>query len=212
MTIEEELKSNNEPGIRGLWKIYNSKNRLFRSKFFQFSIVLSILITCAGIIFDVKSTILLNKLISNIETILPNILGFNIGAYVLLIAFIANKETKELSEKNNNRFTLIQHQSSVFAFSIFVQSFTLCLSFVISIIYSLQLPPIPDCINSNNINYFIIFILMFCSLYSISLIIRVVLNVFDLGQSIHFFVSVNEIEKKNKEASKRKKTTGDKKN
>jgi len=196
--IVEELKENNKPGIKRLWCIYNTNQRLLRSKYFWFSILFTVLVFVISIFNNIDIYNVLQNLVDKVLSIFPNILGFNIAGFVLLIGYIANKETKDLSEKVDEKYSLIQHKYSVFAFSLLVQSFTLLFAFIISEILSLELTCNCCCINPILINYFVFSIMLFGTTYSISLLIRIVLNVFDLGQTIHFFISVDKIEEKNK--------------
>lgn len=198
MNNSDEIIKNNNPGFRALWAIY-SRKRLIKSKFFWFSIIFSIFSFVICFISDEDSYLLIKKTVEVTNNILPNLLGFNIGAYVLLIAFITNKEAKDLTRiEKNKKYSLIQFKSSVFGFSLLVQATTLIFSYMILVISNFKIPSIFCIISSEYLNYIFLMLLIFGSTYSISLIIRVILNVFDLGQTLHFFITMDRIDSENK--------------
>jgi hypothetical protein len=132
------------------------------------------------------------QLTNTIIGVVPNILGFNLGAYVIITSLSSDKIINELSENTDSDYTTFQQLSSVFAWSILIQSITLIVAFLFSFVISFEL----DFRYSNSINLVALSVLLPFSIYSILLIYRVVMNVFAISQVIHFFTIIFKLENK----------------
>lgn len=181
------LKNKHKGNFNTLWKIINLNKRLLKSIQIRISILVAVLLFALSIYNNINILEMINSLSGRIISLIPNILGFNLGGYVLFVGF--NNETilKQISDNDDEGYSFYQHMSSIFAWSILVQAITLVIAFFISIIIDFN-------INSNCgvcINKIVIFLLFFLSVYSILLIVRIILNVFSLSQVIHFFVTTD---------------------
>jgi hypothetical protein len=117
--LYNELKINS---FKLYWESYGGFKEILRSPYFRISIIISVLLTAFGRIEQWYELPL---------TILPNILGFSIGAYAILLALGDNKFWKLLAnKKKKNEKTPYMIINGTFVHFIFVQ--------VLAIIYALS--------------------------------------------------------------------------
>ena len=125
--------------------------------------------------------------------LIPNILGFCIGGYALIIGIGNMDALKKMSLPMENRENLsfFQILSSVFAGSLILQCITLLLSFVIKILLKIEIPAFSNSI-AIIINILGIIVVLFFSTLSIVLLYYTVMNLFNYGQSMHFLIRLEK--------------------
>ena len=140
-------------------------------------------------------------LIDKVLSILPNIIGFNIGAYALIIGFGHRDVIEKMATSKDNKYSLFQKMGGTFAFSVIIQSFTIVLAFLLNLFISIFKYSLPDFICITEIvNFIALSILLFLTLYSIFLIPQIVLNVFGFSQLYHFYTRQGKVENDDSES------------
>lgn len=162
------------------------------------SIVLMVVFTQS----QIETIIYLKEISALIISISPNILGFLLGGYALLMGFSGNSIVEYMSKGEDT--TLYQKQNTVFAmalFSIFIGLvFAICVLFIVNANIPLY-NGVEAIISYKNFNRLILFVLLYTLFYSLFAIKDMVINVFNFGQLIHFMVK-KELDKKNKTEQK----------
>lgn len=201
MTEEiEDIKERHKGDILTLWKIYNSDKPFYDNFYFKFSIITTFITSLGVLCF--KSDIY--RLIFSISDFsigaLPTLLGFNLGAYILIVGFgssdILAIITRPLEKQNN--YSFYQKLNGVLGISVIVQIVTLFFAFVLKVWKDIQIDydwNIECIILPSFLNIIIFFIIMFLVTYSLLLLINVVKHVFMFAQTIHFFIYKKEIDK-----------------
>jgi hypothetical protein len=205
--FEENLKNSHKGDLLTLLKIYWENKPIYKSQYFRISILFSAVILIVSF-FDNFSKIEIIKFIANQAIdIFPNILGFNLGGYILLISLNVKDILTELTEPDDSKgenFSFYQKMSSVFAFSILLQISLLIVSMIFTLIIEFAQNIFINDLLSNVLNSIALFLLSFLLSYSTLLIFQIVLNVFNFGQVLHFFFRVENLEHsiKNKKPKK----------
>lgn len=193
METNQELKNRHQYSIRGIFPKYIIRKFLYsRSILISIAItaVLSFLIIC----FRFKNTFdLLEEIIDITMDLIPNILGFCIGGYALIIGIGNIDALKKMSSpmKKRENLSFFQILSSVFAGSLILQCITLLLSFVIKIFLKIEIPALSNSI-AIVINSLVIIVILFFSTLSIVLLYYTVINLFNYGQSMHFLIRLEK--------------------
>jgi len=186
-----------EFGWRRIWGLYGWKgllsleNRLLYFSLFIVAIAFMLIKSNSNVIapFDV-----IVKIVDLAISILPTLLGFNLGAYALIIGFLTSKNlvialTKNDEDKGANRLERI---SSVFAMNVITQAFSLLVAFMIKMSIDMNLSEIMSRYGyhhgyAENINLGILPIILFLTLYSVVLVIQNSINIFDFSQLFTYF-------------------------
>jgi hypothetical protein len=195
-----ELKK--EFGWRRIWKLYGFKS-LFscKNRLFYTSVLLTLTLLCLLVGFFSKNDYYLTLLKMFIDlgiSILPNLLGFNLGAYALIVGFLSNEKLLQaLCVKNEEEQSdKLEDISGVFAMNIVVQAFTLFWCFIGKSFMAVSTDatfmkfvtmfdlPILYTLGANLIYLLATFFLI---TYSILLIIQSVINIFDFSQLFNHF-------------------------
>lgn len=185
---------NHKTDLKTLWNIYGGfSNGLFRSIYFKFSFLISLSLVVLCLFIDgLYSYTILKNILEKVLSILPNIIGFNIGAYALIIGFGQKNIVDKLSvkPKSTSKYTLFQEMGATFAFSVLVQSLTITISFIVD--FFIENLGMVNLFHFNNcildcINGIVFFLILFMTIYSFVLIPKIVLNVFAFSQLYHFY-------------------------
>lgn len=194
----ENLKILHSNSIFNLFRIYGGSKRIFTSPVFKLSFIIStlilILVFIVNLFFNDRSTYLALMLIIDLSlSILPTLLGVSFAGYAILLT-VGDKEFVKVLIDNEVDFPKIKPSTyqkiiSVFAWSVFVQAFSLVLFIVIRIIVN-----IIGLIYLNSdffifgimINLFVSFISLLSFIYSILLVPQNVLNIYQYGQMVNF--------------------------
>lgn len=200
----EDIKNKHRGGWTSLFKLVSKHSRILKSIQLWGALSISILFTILIIIVK-KDDIFLYSLIGIILnqnlTILPTILGFTMTAFVLLIGFSNNEYMDSITDQNDQGYSFFQHIVSIFAWCCIVQSVTLCISYGFNVIHSLNM----SCPLYNYINMVVIFLLIFAISYSLLLIVRLTLNVFQFAQTLQFHFVIKKILKARAEEEQKQK-------
>jgi hypothetical protein len=191
-----------EFGWKRIWKLYGLKELFsWKNKLFYFSVFIVASTVICILVLNHKDDLIYNLIQKIVDTglsILPTLLGFNLGAYALIIGFLTNESLKKAVTKGqeDQSKNALERISSVFAINIITQAFTLLSSFLIKesiiIIEKLDLSlRLKTIFYSHDyviiINYLFFIIIMFLTLYSIVLVIQNAINIFDFSQLFTYF-------------------------
>jgi len=100
-------------------------------------------------------------------------------------------------EEKGEKYSFYQKMSSVFAFSILLQALTLIIGFIFWLIIDVGRNVEIAYSVAEILNFIALFTLCFIMSYATLLICQIVLNVFNFGQVQHFFIRINNIDKRN---------------
>jgi len=196
----EDLKNNHKTSIKGIYTQYIHK-KLFCSWGMKISVILSAL--CFILLFffiEIDYYDILAKIISTNISIFPDLLGFCVGGYALIIGFGHKEMLQKMSSPNEEKsnMSFFQIMSSVFAVSIIIQIITFLLSYLISFVINLDFTSTSESL-CKIINTFTISLILFFSIYSIILLYYMVINIFNFGQSMHLCIRIDLLNKQKKE-------------
>lgn len=192
----KNLETNHKMGLSGIKSAYPIKSILSS---YPFCISLLISTILAIFLYQNKDLyLLLSNTVDLVISIFPNILGFNLGGYALIIGFGNTNLLESMTQKDDeDNSTIFQQINGIFAFSILLQSLTFITGFIVRFLFSLNVTS--NITTSNNTNFCTIIFLLFFALWSLTMIPFLVVNVFTFGQMHHFFLSISRLkEKKNK--------------
>ena len=134
-----------------------------------------------------------------ILSLLPSILGFCIGGYALIIGACSTDVIKKMSDPQKHDLSLFQILSSVFAATLIIQCFTLVIAYIVRLCLLLEIG-INSVIIGVVVDVGVILILLFLSCISLSLLYYTIVNIFNMGQTMHFCIRLDiEKEKENKD-------------
>jgi len=183
-----------------LFRIFKKDDRLLKSQQMWSAIILTVI--CSHIIFGncnpVSVLNILSKLVERILSVLPNILGFTLTGYVLIVGIGWSEFLDTITDQDDSGYSLFQQISSIFAWGTIIQSSTLIISYIISLIRDIKI----STQYANTINDIILLLIMFLSFYSLFLVIKLVINVFHYGQLVQYFYTEKKLIEKIKEQEK----------
>lgn len=204
----DEIKFRHKGNISTLWKIYQADKKFYRNFYFVSSFCITAIFVLVSMFTKVTSYNIILRIVSISIDILPSLLGFNLGGYILIVGFgatdILSVITKPLEGQNN--YSFYQRLYSVMGISVIVQIGTLVGVFLFSMWDNLQgqfiwQPAFLKCpLFPSMINTICLFIIMFLVTYSFILLFNVVKHVFMFGQTIHFCIYTKKLNE-NKENS-----------
>jgi len=207
MFSQEEIKKNHSNSWENIWTIYNSTQKFYKGPMFITTTVLNIAIYIIVFLLNTNLFQLISKTTDLYLSVLPNLLGFNLGAYALLIGLASSNILIKLTKGIDNSFTFFQKASSVFAISIVLQGFTLLIAFIIKQVIMIQ--EIANFYYDKAFEYLIIGInfcvfvcLNFFGIYSLLMILMLVKNIFGLSQTANFLGGVENIDNEKQKAKK----------
>lgn len=196
----EQINKDHPTSYKGIFYSYDWKE-IKTSRPFQLSIFLSVALFIISLLSKKNTFEVLGLWSSQILSIFPNLLGFNLGGYALIIGF-GNTELVEsmTKKKEGKKTTVFQKLSGIFAFAILLQLSAFLLSFSVNFIIQLNFTS-PDSRIVNSINTPIIILLSFLGLWGLFILPNLVANVFSFGQGHHLQLT---IKRKRKEEEKNK--------
>jgi len=195
-SLDKYLKRIHIGDLKTLMKIYWENKPIFKSGYFWSSIFLAIIAVFLPSFALISKIEIIRFISDNAIAIFPNILGFNLGGYILLISLNTSNLLDELTEPEKGKdFSFYQKMSSVFAFSILVQVSVLIFSLVCLLVINIGEGVAVDYWFAETINYTSLFISSFLLAYSTLLIFQIVLNIFNFGQVMHFLIRMDILDK-----------------
>jgi|GEM_PF-2317653 len=184
-------------GLTGLLSIY-SKRKLLRG-----SIAPALLATCVFLtvkLAHLNDVEVLKRIADTGVSVLPNLLGFLLGGYTILIGF-GNADLLKSSTRviPGQRISSFQMLSSIFALTIYLQVFALIISLIIQFTLSIPLTTDKGFVGkvaewAATINQTAIAILAFFLLYCIFSLLAMVVNVFNFAQKYHLALTEERLE------------------
>lgn len=195
METNQELKDRHQYSIKGIFPKYIIRKFLCSCSMLV-SIVIAFVLSFLILYFRIEDTfVLLEDIIEITLNLLPNLLGFCIGGYALIIGMGNIEALKKMSSpmKKRENLSLFQILSSIFAGSLVLQCITLLLSFIIQILLKLKLPAYSNQI-AIIVNSLTIISVLFFSVLSVVLLYYTVINLFNYGQSMHFLIRLEKRE------------------
>lgn len=204
--VQKAIKDRHPMGWKGILFGYPT-SKIFGSNAFYISCVLMII---ASFITGVSKIPYQEHLVALAELNLStytNLLGFNLGGYAIIIGFGNTDLIKRLikPQGDDKSSSYFQDTSSIFAFSIIVQSIVLISSFFISILNKVHIWPVLERFNFLTcsiefLSAMLYHLLLLVCIYGLVLIPYIVKNVFSFGQMHHGFLTKQKIEVEQKEA------------
>lgn len=202
--IGKIAKKIHQPGLKGLLYIYLEKRKLKIKK----PIIFSLLLTLYFALIKHDFYELAISLIDQILTIIPNLLGFLLGGYALLIGFGNHKLLKESTKPDRKGFiSYYQTFSSIFAFGLLGLILTLTTAWIFSLISKANSPIFIPTDIITFLNALAFFVLSFLLAYSLTLLYDITINIFNLSQSHHAMLWVERMNEEAEKAEKKKEKT-----
>lgn len=196
----ESLKKLHLGDVKTIWKIYQKDETFYKNIYFVLSLVISILFSLTTLFAQKTSFEFIDNFVPIIISIVPSLLGFNLGAYILIVGFGSIEILNDLSEpiSDDNDYSMYQRLISIMSISVIIQILTLIISVIIVSIVKLEIDPFLNLRYLLVINSLILFVLFFLLIYSILNMINIVKHVFLFAQTIHFVVTINKKNAKKK--------------
>ena len=182
------MEADNKPklhslGLNGIFEMYTFKD-FAKSNPMIISLIISYSLIIICINLNTEIEVIFNSILNITLTFLPNIIGFGLGGYAIMISF-SNQIMLDKMFKRQLKFnkpTLYQRTSAIFAFVLILQIFTLTISVVVNLLKDFSF-------NANEFIditlYIVSFILIFLTLWSILVMIDLIKNIFNIGQAFH---------------------------
>ena len=198
----ESLQETFVLGFKGIRRTSEIGKKIFSSTIGVFAIIISLVLPflCIKIGVDIYSFIIeIKGLMINF---LPNILGFTIAGYTLVIGFVQSNMMDKITEPaKDSEFSLYQKMSGTFAVNILVQAIALLIAFTYNIFIYIDKNKDKNihidlgCF-TNVINYAGLTFLLFCFVVSSMVTVQIILNIFEFSQLHHFMIVKEKIDKK----------------
>lgn len=194
----KELKQAHPMSLKGVFNKY-TVSKIILSRGTLISLIITIVIIVGACwrnntnINEYYNT--LSNITDTILSLLPSILGFCIGGYALIIGACSTDTIKKMSEPQEHGLSLFQILSSVFAATLIIQCFTLVIAYIVHFCLLLEIGT-DSVIMGVVVNVGMILILLFLSCISLSLLYYTIVNIFNMGQTMHFCIRL-ELKKEN---------------
>lgn len=202
----ENIEKTNHHDLISIFKIAGFAESLFESWCFVTASVLSLLLIGICLCFEVDKYEFLILIVDDIISFLPNILGFTITGYALVVGFVQPDVLERITEKEEDSdYSLYQTMSSSFAVTILIQAISLITAFTFRYIDFISskvnyVPQISTLIITF-INTIGLAIIIFCLAFSLMMVIQIILNIFSFSQIHHYLINKDKISKKPKDPS-----------
>lgn len=197
----EQIKKNHPFSYGGILHSYNWKE-IKTSYPFWVSILLSFIILIATYFSEKNSYEVVCMWTSQILAIFPNLLGFNLGGYALIIGFGNSELVQSMTKKSENKSTTVfQKLSGIFAFAILLQLSAFVVSFLASIFVQLKFSSNNDLI-INFINIPTTLTISFLGFWGLFILPNLVSNIFTFGQMHHAQLTTKRIENEKRRGEK----------
>ena len=120
----------------------------------------------------------LQKLIKHGISIIPAMVALILTAYTIMLTFITGDKFESIKNTEKGR-KLIQNLNSSFAFCLLVSTISIIVMIIVSSISDLGI----EIKNANFVNYPTYFCVCFLCIYSVSILIGIIIDVFNCGQT-----------------------------
>lgn len=205
-SFEEHFKKIHRGDLKTLLKIYWENKPIYNSPYFRASFAISLFSIILPIFFPIQKLEVIEFLANSAVAIFPSILGFNLGGYILLISLSTSKILNEVTEPDQEKgeeYSFYQKMSSVFAFSLLLQAFSLICGIALTMI--IKIGKGHEIVHwlAETINSFVLIMMSFIITYSTILIWQIILNIFNYGQVLHFFIRIERLEEQDSTLEKK---------
>jgi hypothetical protein len=206
MDNNHPLKVAHQPGIKGILHIHGIR-RASKKIPLRLAILFTFLTSLLFFGTAKSSYIILSSFIDIGISLLPNLLGFSLGGYALIIGFgnvsLIKSMTRRLSNENGSLF---QKLSAIFAFGILLQISSLILTYVAKLIIQFDVSLLPNSLSARStiygiVNVFASIVLLFFYYWTLFIIPFIVTNIFSFGQTHHMFLTVEKLKEDKHAAS-----------
>ncbi|UHG93403.1 hypothetical protein [Spirosoma oryzicola] len=198
MNERDQIARDHPFSYKGIFRAYDF-SEIRDSNPFRLSIALSI-----GILFITKFSEksyyeILTFWVAQIMAVFPNLLGFNLGGYALIVGFGNGNLLKAMTRKApNKRASIFQKLSGVFAFSILLQLAAFIVAFSVNFLNQYNFKSTNDLI-VNTVNGSLVAIVSFLGFWGLFIVPNLVSNVFNFGQMHHSMLTIERIEAEQKQ-------------
>ncbi|KAB7730108.1 hypothetical protein F5984_13070 [Rudanella paleaurantiibacter] len=203
MTNElEQIRKDHPFGFKGIFYSYDY-NEIRESKPFWLSILCSVILLIMTYFFEKQYYDVVLLLATQIIAIFPNLLGFNLGGYALIVGFGNSDLLQSMTRKSPKKSTSIfQQLSGIFAFAILIQIGAFISAFFVNFVIQLKFDPCERLL-ANSVNIVVTSVLSFLGLWGLFIIPNLVSNVFTFGQMHHFSLTMKRMEAEKRKAAQR---------
>lgn len=194
--LGDKIKDLHSQNLSGVYNIIKSHRTLYKKPFI-FCVLISVLICLYLSIFKIHNSFFYLQTITDlIISVFPNLLGFSLGGYAIIVGF----SNTDLIRKATTikKHSIYQILSGIFAFAILFQVFCVVISFIVSFLIKTHMNEMfnmPNNFVGDIINIFVFLCMFFASLYSLVLTPYIVFNLFDLSQMNNFHYTMEELPK-----------------
>lgn len=195
------MKTIYDPGWGVVWKIYSKENL---EKSIWLPLILTV-VSLAVCFFSEKAPLdLIEYVGSTILAVGPNMLGFTLSGYALMMGLSNSELIQGLIKfkEEGKEYSLFQSLNTVFAVVLGMMFLTTLVGAFVCIVVKAEvsLPKGWDDL-TDIYNWACLFILMFLMYYTINAIKDIVINIFNFGQYVQVYAEVSEEDKQNEKDS-----------
>ncbi|MGN5953204.1 hypothetical protein ACP6L2_01190 [Sphingobacterium lactis] len=203
MISGEKIKRLHGTSWKDFFKIYPIYENLKKSKLFKLSLFLCFIFSCFSF-YSESSFVLLVKVNELNLSIIPNVLGFALGGYAMLIGGFSDSILSKLVKIDAEEYNTFQKTSATFGVALLSMCVSLILNYLIKWFINTEISNHFSLTNhfALLINVSVIFIINIISIYSIFLTINIVKNIFAFSQFISGMKTIEKVIKENKKNSK----------
>jgi hypothetical protein len=176
--------TNNSDSINGWKSVFADYTISDALKDCKYPICISLFLTIMIIVNSSNVFDALEKIVSGIISILPDILVLLLAGYAIVLTLFWSDYGKNIRKYSTGR-KLLKNINSSYAATILIMVIALLLSFILDIFMSLKLET--SATASIWINGITIFFMITLLLYSVWLLKDITINIYNLGQTSSFF-------------------------
>lgn len=194
--IIKQIKEQHQPSYKGILYSYGYKD-IKESYPFYLSILLSAISFIVVLIGHKNLYDVVVFWTNQVIAIFPNLLGFNLGGFALIVGFGNTELIQAMTSKGIGRkVSVFQKAIGVFGFTLLLQSITFIFAFILNFSIQLKFETniywLVDCVN-----ILTLLILSFLGLWSLFIMPILVLNLFTFGQMHHYYLTIKRIKEEN---------------
>lgn len=193
-------------GYKGVIKASNFSKKYVFSRLGVLALLFSVITIIVVIILDVDVYILLNDWTNLLNSLFPNILGFTLSGYAIMISFVQTKISERITNvdrKKGRSFSIYQSTNGVMAMNLLIQVITLIFSCTIHFVVKIdELAELrlyyewPIVVAS--INLLALFFLVLLFAFSMIIMLSSIVNLFNYGQIFQYMAEKNAINESKK--------------
>jgi hypothetical protein len=180
-------------GLSVLFKISRINEKLFKGVSLC-AIISAIILTTVCWFLSVNPYNFIVDIKEIIISFLPNILGFSLAGYTLVVGFVQTDMLNVISQKLKNRdYSLYQTMSANFGLTLLFQTFALIVAYLAHFINYFDRFITPNKFFALNvfpvINWLGVFVLSLSFSYALLLTVQIIISIFDFSQLHNYYYS-----------------------